>query len=232
MKKPVIGLVPLVDRERESLWMLPGYMEGIASAGGIGLMLPLNDDEADLEQLALLCDGFIFTGGHDISPELYGQRNEGLCGEIIPGRDAMETKLMALVLEQDKGVLGICRGMQFLNVHLGGTLYQDLPTQFPGGMDHRQSRPYDRPAHRVAARGLLAQTVESEELRVNSCHHQGIRDLAKGLEVMAAAPDGLIEAVRMPGKRFVWAVQWHPEFLYRTDPPSRAILRAFVDGCR
>lgn len=231
MRKPVIGLVPLVDTGRQSLWMLPGYMEGIRNAGGLPVMLPLDDDAKVVEQMVSFCDGFIFTGGHDVSPELYGEQNEGLCGEIIPARDSMETLLLKAALKGDRGVLGICRGLQFLNVSLGGTLYQDIPIQFPSEVNHRQPAPYDQPIHPVEVSGDLAKVVGAEKIMVNSCHHQAIRDLAPGLEVMALAPDGIVEAVRVPGKRFVWAVQWHPEFMHRVDENSQKIFRAFVEGC-
>lgn len=232
MRKPVIGLVPLVDTGRESLWMLPGYMEGIREAGGLPVMLPLNDDAADVEQMAAMCDGILFTGGHDVSPELYGEMDQGLCGEIIPEQDSMETKLLKAALEKDCAVLGICRGLQFLNVSLGGTLYQDIPVQCPSQVDHHQSAPYHLPIHSVAVSGPLAEAVGTEALMVNSCHHQAIRALAPGLEVMAQAPDGIVEAIRLPGKKFVWAVQWHPEFMQKADQASKAIFRAFVAGCR
>lgn len=232
MKKPVIGLVPLVDTGRESLWMLPGYMDGIREAGGLPVMLPLNDEDADVARMAALCDGIVFTGGHDVNPELYGEKNEGLTGELIPARDSMEGKLLSAALELDRGVLGICRGLQFLNVMLGGSLYQDLPTQFESSVNHRQPAPYHLPIHPVTVRGPLAETVGAGEIMVNSCHHQAIRDLAPGLEVMAQAPDGIVEAVRLPGKKFLWAVQWHPEFMQAVDENSRRIFRAFVDGCK
>ena len=234
MKKPIIGIVPLVDQERESYWMLPGYMEGIQNAGGIGIMLPLTDDPEDLFQLACLCDGFLFTGGQDISPTLYGQAATAQCGELVPGRDAMETLLLDQILDENKPLLGICRGLQFLNVGLGGTLYQDIPAQFPTDVNHRQSAAYHLPIHsvEVVADSPLAQIMEEPTIAVNSCHHQGILDLAPELRVMAYAPDGLAEAVYMPDRKFVWAVQWHPEFSHKTDENSRKLFRAFVDACK
>ena len=122
MKKPLIGIVPLVDEARESYWMLPGYMQGVEQAGGVPVMLPLTDDAAALRQLADTCDGFLLTGGQDVSPALYGAAPTLQCGETCPARDAMEARLLDLALAADKPVLGICRGIQFLNVHLGGTL--------------------------------------------------------------------------------------------------------------
>ena len=219
MKRPLIGIVPLVDAQRESYWMLPGYMRGVEQAGGLPIMLPLTDDDAALRQLADTCDGFLLTGGQDVSPALYGAAPAPACGETCPARDAMETKLLALALEQDKPVLGICRGIQFLNIYLGGTLYQDLP--------------YDAPVHSVTlvpARPLY-QLLGKCELAVNSLHHQAIKTLAPGLAAMAVSEDGLTEAVCLPDKRFVWAVQWHPEFSFRVNEDSRKIFKAFVGAC-
>ena len=228
--RPLIGLVPLMDIGRDSLWMLPGYMDGVAAAGGLPVMLPLTEDPAALEQLAALCDGFLFTGGQDVDPALYGQAPDPAMEEVCPARDGMETALLRLALERDRPVLGICRGLQFLNAALGGTLWQDLPSQRPSAVCHRMKPPYDRVAHEVALvpgtplHGLLGR----DEIGVNSCHHQAVRDLAPCLAPMAQAPDGVTEAAYMPGRRFFWAVQWHPEFSFRTDESSRRIFGAFV----
>lgn len=232
-RRPLIGLVPLMDYQKDSYWMLPGYMQGLEQAGALPVMLPLTDDPQALSQLADTCDGFLFTGGQDVNPALYGARREEVCGELSPRRDAMEARLLALARAQDKPVLGICRGLQFLNAALGGTLWQDLPTQCPSPVCHRQPAPYDRPIHTVALLpgSPLAALLGKETLAVNSCHHQAVRTLAPGLAPMAAAPDGIVEAAWEPGKRFVWAVQWHPEFSHRTDADSRAILKAFVAAC-
>ena len=132
--KPLIGLIPLVDDALESLWMLPGYMDGIAQAGGIPIMLPLTEDPADLEQLCESCDGFLLTGGHDVSPSVYGEDRLPVCGVSCEARDRMERLVLDYALRNDKPVLGICRGLQLLNALLGGTLYQDLPTQHPGNV--------------------------------------------------------------------------------------------------
>ena len=124
MRKPVIGLIPLVDEGRQSYWMLPGYMQGIARTGGIGVMLSLTDEDDDIRELVSRFDGFVFTGGHDVSPVLYGQEKLPVCGDLCPQRDSMEAKLLAAALRVDKPVLGICRGLQLMNVVLGGTLWQ------------------------------------------------------------------------------------------------------------
>lgn len=234
MSKPLIGLIPLFDEEKESLWMLPGYMEGIAKAGGIPVMLPLTEDDAVLEQLSKTCDGFLLTGGHDVSPALYGEEVLKECGACCEERDLMERKLFALALSQDKAVLGICRGIQFMNAVLGGTLYQDLPTQRESILQHHQKPPYDIPIHNVelVEKLPLYQLLQKLEIAVNSYHHQAIHVLSDRLNAMAYAPDGLIEAVYMPEKSFVWGIQWHPEFSYKVDENSRKILEEFVRAAK
>ena len=231
--KPLIGLIPLVDEGRDSLWMLPGYMEGVAAAGGLPVMLPLEDGGAELDQLCGLCDGFLLTGGHDVGPEFYGAERLPACGATSPERDRMEAGVLRRAMAADKPVLGICRGLQFINAALGGTLWQDLPSQHPSEIIHRQTAPYDAPSHevRLLPGSPLEALLGRESLGVNSYHHQAIRDLAAPLEAMAMSPDRLIEAIRHPGRRFLWGVQWHPEFAWRSDPAAAAIFRAFVESC-
>ena len=232
--KPVVGVMPLWDDEKDSLWMLPGYLDGISQAGGLPLIFPFSEDEEELKQLMSRCDGFVLTGGHDVSPDLYHE-------EPLPGlvsccrkRDVMETIVLRNAIENDQPVLGICRGIQLINVCLGGTLYQDIPSQCPSDVNHHQPAPYDRPIHDVLVdpASPLYGCLQVSRLPVNSCHHQAVKKLADGLRPMAAAPDGLIEALYRPDSRFLWAVQWHPEFSYRSDARSRAIFGAFTDALR
>lgn len=232
MKKPLIGLIPLVDEGRESFWMLPGYMAGIARAGGLAVMLPLTGEDVDIENLVERFDGFLFTGGHDVDPALYGQEKEDCCGDLCPGRDTMEQKLLKAALAADKPVLGICRGLQLMNAVLGGTLWQDIPTQFPSETNHRMAAPYGRAEHTVQVNPELPFGNLPLTLGVNSCHHQGIRELAPELKVWAKAPDGLVEAVYLPGKRYARAVQWHPEFFQVEDELSRTIFSGFVEAAK
>ncbi len=230
--KPVIGVIPLWDDEKDSIWMLPGYMDGINEAGGLPIIFPFSADKQEIYQLLDLCDGILLTGGHDVSSELYHEEPlEGLV-EYCRKRDVMEEIVLEKALQDDMPVLGICRGVQFINVALGGTLYQDIPLQHPSSVNHHQKAPYDIPAHEVSIvkDSPLYNCLSATQLAVNSCHHQAIRKLAPGLEVMACSPDDIVEAVYMPGKKFLWAVQWHPEFSYKTDDNSRKILRAFVEA--
>ena len=230
--KPVIGVMPLWDELRDSLWMLPGYLDGISQAGGLPLIFPFTSDEEEISQLMDRCDGFLLTGGHDVSPDIYGEDPLPQLQECCRKRDDMELIVLRKAVEQDKSVLGICRGLQFINAALGGTLYQDLPTQRPSGVEHHQSGAYDAPTHDVdlVADSPLCRYLGKTSMKVNSYHHQGVKDLADSLSVMGTAPDGLTEALYRPSSRFLWAVQWHPEFMFRTDADSREIFRAFVES--
>ncbi|SDN19345.1 gamma-glutamyl-gamma-aminobutyrate hydrolase family protein [Alkalicoccus daliensis] len=232
MLKPVIGVLPLYDEEKESYWMLPGYMKGIEEAGGIPVMLPLTADKEVIGQLAEMYDGFLFTGGHDISPTLYGEDPLDVCGPLCLERDEMEKILFFRLLELNKPILGICRAIQLFNALLGGTLYQDLPTQLKTELKlvHKQSPPYHQPSHRVyiPKDNFLYQLIQEEDILVNSYHHQAIKNLSSQLTPQAEAEDGIIEAAAMTEKRFVLAVQWHPEFSYQKDAFNHRLFAALV----
>lgn len=232
MKRPIIGLPPSVDEEQQRCLVQPGYLESIDRAGGLGLMLPLTDRDEDIQRFVELCDGFLFVGGPDIEPSLYGQELLPECGPRNAQRDALEWKLMKAALASDKPVLGVCRGLQVLNTVLGGTLYQDLPSQYESNLAHGMEPPYNRDVHgvQVVEGTPLAQLKPVVE--VNSRHHQAIDRLAPGLKPMAYAVDGVIEAVYMPEKRFVWAVQWHPEAYLGIECASQQLFERFVEAAK
>ncbi|MCR4691321.1 MAG: gamma-glutamyl-gamma-aminobutyrate hydrolase family protein [Lachnospiraceae bacterium] len=232
--RAVIGVIPLYDDEKNSYWMLPGYMKVIESCGGLPVMLPLTKDEAVLKDAYDLCDGILFTGGHDVNPEMYGQKPSPHCGMTCIARDDMETRLLDQCLTDDKPLLGICRGIQLINAHLGGTLYQDLPTEFESGVEHHMSPPYDRKAHTVTIleNTKLAEIMGSGSHDVNSYHHQAIKEPADALEEMAVSEDGLVEAIAVKGHRFAIGVQWHPEFSYESDAGSTLLIKALVEECQ
>jgi len=230
MNRSIIGVVPLWDEKKNSIWMLPGYLKGLEDAGAVPVILPLTVSESVLKKAADFFDGFLFTGGHDVDPKLYGEAKTDRCGEVCETRDQMEAYLFReAVLNQNKPALGICRGIQLFNALLGGSLYQDLPAEFPGSVRHAQKPPYDAPAHtvRLLPESPLGKLAGKDHLEVNSYHHQGINRIAEGLEVMALADDGLVEAVYMPGRYWVWAVQWHPEFS-PNDEISKKLFASFV----
>lgn len=233
MRKAVIGLSPLYDREKDSYWMLPGYMKMVERCGALPLMLPLTTEESLLTAAFELCDGILLTGGQDVSPSLYGQLPSGLCGEVCEERDEMDRRLLISAIGTDKPVLGICRGLQLMNAALGGTLYQDLPTEYGTAAEHCMKPPYDRGVHsaRILDDTPLHDLLGVDEISVNSYHHQAVKDPASCLKPMAISEDGLIEAMYMPGKRFIWGVQWHPEFSYEKDHRCFRIAEAFVNAC-
>lgn len=232
--KPVIGLIPLYDDEKESYWMLPGYMKVLEKCGALPIMLPLTTDPSDLDELAKHIDGILFTGGHDVGPHVYGEEAGKKCGVACTPRDEMEGYLLDKALKEDIPVFGICRGIQFMNAHLGGSLYQDLPTEYPSDTEHHMERPYDRPIHTVEVlEGTkLAEIIGAGEYAVNSYHHQAVKELGRGIQIMARSEDGLVEAISVDGAGFAMAVQWHPEFSYETDGKSIKLIQAFVNACK
>ena len=232
MKRPVIGVVPLWNETKNNIWIKPGYMDGLEGAGAVPVLLPLTVSESVLKQLADLLDGVLFTGGGDLDPKMYGQVKSDYCGEINETRDQMETYLFReAVINQRKPALGICRGLQLFNVMLGGSLYQDIPAEYSKEINHYAGPPYDVHVHpvRILPESPLGKLMGSERLDVNSNHHQGINKLAKELEIMALADDGVVEAVYMPERPYVWAVQWHPELL-PNDEASKILFASFVEN--
>lgn len=231
--KPTIAIVSLYDEIRESYWMLPGYVEGLKQAGAEAVVLPYTEDIVVLKRWVDIFDGFLFPGGHDISPELYGMEPTDECGTICGQRDGMERLFFPIALQSEKPILGICRGIQLFNAMLGGTLYQDIPRECPSEVEHHEQPPYHKPAHTVniMESSILHKITGMTEMWVNSYHHQGIKKLGERLEAIAAAPDEMVEAVCVKEHPFALAVQWHPEFSYLTDENSRKIFQAFVQAC-
>ncbi len=231
--RPIIGLIPLMDENKESYWMLPGYMKAVAQAGATPIMLPLTTDAEILDHSLSLCDGLLLTGGHDVSPAVYDAEKIPQCGTPCDLRDEMESYLLGRALDEDMPILGICRGLQFMNAYLGGTLYQDLPTQHPSPVDHQMTPPYDSTVHSVSlvSGTPLAKLLEVESLGVNSYHHQAVETLAPALTAAAYAPDGLVEAAYLSDKKYALGIQWHPEFSYQSDPLAMKIVTDFVSKC-
>ena len=233
MKGNVIGVTPLYCDEKKSVWMLPGYLDMLRAVGLVPVILPDIATEEELRRLDHFCDGYLFTGGHDVDPALYDAVPSPLCGSINHNRDRLEERLFRIALASDKPILGICRGIQLINVLLGGTLYQDLDSEHPSSVEHHMLPPYNRTVHRVTLEsGILSSLIREWEFGVNSYHHQAICRLAPVLHTEAVSQDGLIEGVSCPDMRFLLAVQWHPELIYREDPRNFAIVKAFADAVR
>jgi putative glutamine amidotransferase len=235
--KPVIGLCAALERARWSVWdqqalLLPrSYIDTVQRAGGIALMLP--PDPAAVEQpdaMLDLVDGLLLAGGADVDPSSYGADPHPTTTHTVPERDAFELALARRAMARDVPFLGICRGMQVMNVARGGTLTQHLPDDY-GHHDHRRSLgSFDDADHDVRlAHDSLAARVAREELHgTKSHHHQGVERIGDGLEVTGwATIDDLPEAIELPGNRFTLGVQWHPE----ADPTS-PLVAALVEEAR
>lgn len=231
MRKPLIGLTPAHDLKEGDIKARPTYLKALEAAGAIPVVMPLDVSMDDLKQLADELDGFLFTGGPDLHPFLFGEETYEGCGTVSPERDRMELNLLPLVLELKKPVLGICRGIQVLNAALGGTLWQDIPSQikrdFP--LSHSQPFGYDMPCHKVTLKGnsLLAGISKSTEISVNSMHHQAVKDLGRDLTAVGYSSDGLAEAIEMTGYPFFIGVQWHPEYLWPNHEEAFRLFQAF-----
>jgi putative glutamine amidotransferase len=235
MPQPLIGITcstsaldPTAQNPQERL--NTAYARAVWLGGGIPVLLPnLPPGEAGCAALGRL-DGVLITGGVDVSPERYGQTAVNDTLEVDPRRDAAEFPVIAEALRRDLPILCICRGIQSLNVHLGGTLWQDLPSQRPTDIVHRQTEARSVATHtvRVEPGSLLAATAGSTEFGVNTFHHQSLDRLGRGLKVTASAPDGIIEAVELPGASFLLAVQWHPEEMVDNSPECARLFRALA----
>ena len=236
MKKPLIGITPAYNTDKMQYDLPIAYTNAVIKSGGLPIILPFHSDKEIAQQLVDMCDGFIFSGGHDVAPWVYGEDPWYGLDILAPLRDMTEVALFDPVFESKKPLLGICRGMQMANCCLGGTLYQDLPTDYikPQEIEHVQKERAVQPTHKVRldAGSLLAEIMETDEISVNSFHHQAVKDLGKGLKPIGYAPDGLTEAVVMPDHPFFIGVQWHPEELFPQCQASRKLFAAFLAACK
>lgn len=215
---------------------LPDYETAVRTAGGSPQVV---DQAVPAAEAVRHADGILLAGGGDVDPALYGEERHPTFDPSEPGRDAYEIELVARALDADVPILAICRGVQLLNVARGGTLIQDLPSQAASGIEHRFAAPPNPPfrlAHLIDVMPdtRLSRALDArghEPLEVNSRHHQAIKRPGEGLVVSATAPDGVIEAVEDPARRFLIGVQWHPENFWRTGEFAR-LFAAFVAASR
>lgn len=234
---PVIGITASVSDDCLSFQQKRMYCEAISACGALPLILPPQEDVSRAGQVLSLLDGLLLAGGDDIAPAYYGEETQPECGLITPIRDTWELPLCREALHHSLPLLGICRGMQVLNVALGGSLYQDLPSQRPDSpIRHQQPEAPETPTHlvRIDSQSHLAQIIGASPLMTNSHHHQAVKQLARGLMATAWAQDGVVEGVEKADEPFCVAVQWHPERLW--NQPSgerhRALFQALVEAAR
>ena len=238
--RPIIGITPDYS---DGVWKdsrSPGeptyflrarYVEAIKDLGGVPFLLPITNDPKLQADLLNRIDGLLITGsGPDLDPRLYGERPTARFKIMSDERAGFELGLAKRALKRNQPVLGICGGLQLLNVAMGGSLVQDIASQVRGALAHRQETVATRTSHRVQiVRGTrLHRIFHADVLKVNSSHHQSPKAVAPGWVVNAVSPDGVIEGLESPRHRFAIGVQWHPEFLYPRDAASRRLFKSFL----
>lgn len=213
-----------------------GYIDALLSVGALPVMIPPQTDEAALREFYELCDGILLSGGVDLDPKTYGEQPHPKLGAVDHLRDQTELIVARWALADRKPLLGVCRGMQVLNVALGGTLYQDINSQYTTSIEHDSGskqetwRSLDH-TMKLEPSSRLAELLGTEQIEVNSLHHQALKDIAPELRVVGCSPDGLAEAVEGNGDTFLLAVQCHPEELWQgVDPRWQNLFRALVEA--
>lgn len=240
MAIPIIGVTtrtaPVPPSKLASVMVQKSYTSAILEAGGVPVLIPSEIPQSGWNELVERFDAILFTGGGDIAVEYFHGESHPMVYGIDASRDELELGLARGAVRAAKPFLGICRGLQIVNVALGGTLYTHIPDQLPSavlhdypGEDGIQARTALLHSVDVDITSRLGKIVRNETIQVNSLHHQGIKDVAPDLKAVAFSPDGLVEAVEYPDYSFGIAVQWHPEWLTDQDAIQR-LFKAFVDA--
>jgi putative glutamine amidotransferase len=238
MVAPLIGITTSVSAGTtpERAYVNGAYIRAVQDAGAIPLLLTPHFTPQVQAALWQRLDGLVLTGGGDIDPARFGEARHPAVGDVAPTRDELEFGLTRRALADDMPLLAICRGIQVLNVALGGTLLQDIPSALPAALAHSQTAPRHEPTHPVKVMGegtRLGRVLGAAEVNVNSMHHQAIKRLGEGLREVAWAPDGVIEGVELSrDDRFVLGVQWHPEELVGHDQAARNLFAALAEAAR
>lgn len=236
MQQPVIGVANHTDVNKFNapICAIPlVYTDAVQAAGAIPLILPLTREEATLAGMMDLVDGILLPGGYDLAPDFYGQSPEPGLGVVDRELDIYQMDIVHLAMEVKMPILGICRGAQVINVALGGTLYQDIPTSFPDApLCHMQKTLHHGTDHGVSmAPDSRLHAWFGPEIEINSRHHQSIKEPGEGLIITATAPDGVIEGAQHSSLP-IDLVQWHPELMMQKNHDMLPLFKAFVDSCR
>jgi putative glutamine amidotransferase len=235
---PVIGIPCHEYYQAESDQTIYGnkntYVQAVENAGGLPILIPTLIDLSKLENLLPRLDGLLFTGGMDIQPGFYGEQPQPALRAVDPQLDAFEAALATWALQRDMPILGICRGMQLINVVLGGTLHQDISDQHPGSLQHcRLDLPRTELVHQVIIdqESLMKKILNTRRLVVNSLHHQAVKEPGKGVRICGRADDGTPELLEVFHRRFVLGIQCHPEDIYREVPAFARLFQTFIHIC-
>lgn len=234
-KNPVIGITSAYvfhNKFMQGSYVHHDYQKSIAANGGLPIILPFVNEELVAEMVAQ-CDAILLSGGEDVDPYFYGQDPNQKLGSTIPLRDKVELKVIECALERNIPILAICRGIQILNVALGGTLIQDIPTQRKDSIQHSQvvDRSWDTHWVHIEKESKLASILEHTKVRVNSLHHQAIDVVAEDLVIVARSADGIVEAVEHKNYgNFLVGVQWHPESMSATDEKMNQLFAHFIES--
>ncbi len=233
MDSPLIGISGSIDEAQTKQSLLRDYCQAILASNGIPMMLSLDMDDAHIQQALSHLDGLLLAGGNDIDPALFGQMPSSALGEVNPLRDAFELRLLWHALSLQMPVLGICRGIQVINVFFEGTLIQDIPSQHCTTLLHKQCIPYDQPSHAIYIdpTSTLGKLYPLGHGEVNSMHHQAVDQVAPCLRATAWSDDGLVEAIEHPNMPYLVAVQWHPERRYQHTSADHALFDSFTHAC-
>ena len=233
MKKPIIGISAITAFDEKYHSQRVTYAEAVWNAGGEAFLLPTNPDASNCAQIVNMLDGLLMPGGPDVDPDLYGEKELEECGKFIRYEDEYDMELIREAVKQGKPVLAICRGMQVVNVLYGGTLYQDIPTQFGREIQHSRVVKDVEIYHEAVLEpdSFLARILgEWESVKVNSSHHQAVKDLAEGFRIVGRAPDGTVEAMENEDGSIL-CVQWHPERMQDVEM-YRKLFADFIERCR
>lgn len=231
MKKPVIAI--FCTNDNGVALIKPQFSERVREAGGVPIGVPMYLGKEELERLVEISDGFLFSGGVDLDPSYFGEEKYCDSVEIDAVRDSLEMQAIPLCYESKKPIFGICRGEQVVAVALGGSLYQDIPSQRPTDIPHRQNVPSDTATHSVNVEegSMLAEITKKKRLDVNTFHHQAVKSSGDLLNVVAVSDDGFIEALEGKYRDFLLLVQWHPEHMTGKYPEAKAMFDAFIKAC-